>query len=115
MLNLRTFGGCHLERDGVRLDELSAQRKALALLALLACAGARGMTRDVAAAFLWPEGDEQRSRASLKQLVHSLRTRLGTPDVLLTSGDLRLNPVRVTSDVAEFNEALRSGERAVAA
>ena len=115
MLNLRTFGGCHLERDGVRLDEVSSQRKALALLALLAFAGARGVSRDVAAALLWPESDDARSRASLKQLVHALRTRLAEPDVLLTSGDLRLNPSLLRSDVGAFRDALATGDRAAAA
>ena len=115
MLSLRTLGGCHIERDGARLDELSAQRKALACLTLLACAGERGVTRDVAATLLWPEGDGERARASLKQLVHGLRTRLGAPDVVLTSGDLRLHPTQVTSDVAEFRNALRRGDRAAAA
>jgi len=115
MLYLRTFGGCHLERDGVRLDEVSAQRKALALLALLACAGMRGMTRDTAAALLWPESDEARSRASLKQLVHSLRLQLGDADVLRTSGDLRLSVDHVGSDVAEFTASLEHGDRAAAA
>ena len=35
MLRLQTFGGCSLERDGVRLDTASAYRKGLALLAVL--------------------------------------------------------------------------------
>ena len=115
MLSLRTFGGCHLERDGVRLDDLSAQRKILALLALLAHAGDRGVTRDVAAALLWPESDEERARASLKQLVYSLRVVLGYADVVLTSGDLRLNPERIASDVGDFRDAVRRGDHAEAA
>jgi adenylate cyclase len=108
MLYLRTFGGCQLEQDETRLDEFSAQRKALACLALLACAGTRGTSRDVVSALLWPESNEERARASLKQLVHSVRTRLGAADVVLTSGDLRLNPDCITSDVGEFKEAMRS-------
>ena len=64
MLRVRTFGGCQVERDCVRLDDLSTQRKALALLALLAASGARGVARDVAAALLWPESDEARARAA---------------------------------------------------
>lgn len=50
MLHLLTFGGCHVERDGVRLDDLSAMRKALGLLALLAEAGTHGVSRVVEAA-----------------------------------------------------------------
>src|SRR5436305_3138328 len=98
MLYLRTFGGCYLERDGALVDGLSAQRKALAFLALLAGAGSRGVPRDVAATLLWPDSDDDRARASLKQLVHALRTRIGVPDIVLGNGDLRLNPDRATSD-----------------
>jgi DNA-binding SARP family transcriptional activator len=65
MLYLRTFGGCHIERDGTRLDDLSAQRRALAFMARLACVGSRGVTRDVACAMYWPESSEDRARASL--------------------------------------------------
>jgi DNA-binding SARP family transcriptional activator/Tfp pilus assembly protein PilF len=115
MLFLRTFGGCHLERDGVRLDDMSSQRKALALLALLAHAGDRGLTRDAAAALLWPESDEERARASLKQLVYSLRLTLGDADAVLTSGDLRLNPESIASDVGDFRDALRRDDCEAAA
>jgi TolB-like protein/lipoprotein NlpI len=59
-------------------------------------------------ALLWPESNEERARASLKQLIHSVRSRLGAADVVLTSGDLRLNPACITSDVGEFREAMRS-------
>ena len=110
MLRLRTFGGCFLERDGVRLDGLSGQRKGLGLLALLAAAGDNGVGREVASAYLWPESDEARAAASLKQLVHSLRQQLGSPDVLLGPAALRLNPALVTSDLAEFRDALLRGD-----
>ena len=71
MLKIHTFGGCYLEREGIRLDTLSGQRKGLALLALLAAAGNRGLSRDALLAYLWPESDDERARTSLKQLVHS--------------------------------------------
>jgi adenylate cyclase len=112
VLRLHTFGGCHLERDGARLDALSGQRKALGLLAVLAAAGARGVSRDALLVYLWPESDEERARTSLKQLVHSLRQQLHAPDMLLTSGELRLNSDVVTSDVAAFREAVARGDQA---
>ena len=112
VLRLHTFGGCHLERDGARLDALSGQRKALGLLAVLAAAGARGVSRDALLVYLWPESDEERGRTSLKQLVHSLRQQLHAPEMLLTSGELRLNPDVVTSDVAAFREAVARGDQA---
>jgi DNA-binding SARP family transcriptional activator len=109
MLRIQTFGGCHLERDGARVDELSGQRKSLALLAVLAGAGARGVTRDSLAALHWPASDEEHARTSLKQLVHSLRRQLGEPGFLFSTSDLRLDGQHVTSDVAEFRDAVRQG------
>ena len=96
MFRLNTFGGCFLERDGRRLEGLSAQRKGLGLLARLASAGDAGLSRDAVAACLWPESDESRAAASLKQQVHSLRQQLGSSDVLLGPSTLRLNPALIT-------------------
>lgn len=110
MLRLRTFGGCFLERDGTRLDGLSGQRKGLALLALLASAGETGISRDAAATALWPESDEERAAASLKQLVHSIRQQLGSSDVVLGPATLRLNSALAISDVGEFKAALLRGD-----
>ena len=112
MLRLHTFGGCHLARDGARLDALSGQRKALGFLAVLAVAGARGVSRDALLAYLWPDSDEERARSSLKQLVRSLRQQLDAQELIVGSGDLRLNPQIVTSDVAAFREALGRGDDA---
>lgn len=55
MFRLRTFGGAALERDGVTLDRVGAQRKTLALLTLLAASRQQGIRRDRLAAYLWPE------------------------------------------------------------
>ena len=104
MLRLQTFGGCLLMRDGTRLDGLG-QRKALALLALLATAGELGVSRATLLAYLWPESDEDRARDSLKQLVHVIRTRLAA-DLVLGSSELRLNPELISADVTEFRAAL---------
>ena len=116
MLRILTFGGCFLTRDGVRLDALSGQRKGLALLALSAAAGERGISRERVAAYLWSESDEERARISLKQLVHSMRSQLHSPGLLLPGAELRLNPDVVTSDVSDLRTALQRGElEAVAA
>lgn len=114
MLRIRTFGSCCVERDGVRLDGLSGQRKVLALLALLAAAGERGVSRDTVVAHLWPESDEERARTSLKQLVHSLRAQLRAPDLVSSTAELRLNPERIASDVSDFRTARGRGDHASA-
>ena len=110
MLRLHTFGGCAVTRDGAPLEALSGQRKGLALLAILAAGGELGVSRETVLACLWPESDEERARTSLKQLVHSVRQRLGEPGLLLPATTLRLNPDRISSDVADFREAVRRGD-----
>src|SRR5687767_11914724 len=110
MYRLHTFGSCFVTRDGVRFDLLSGQRKGLALLAMIAAAGERGVSRETVLAHLWPESDETRARTSLKQLVHSLRQQSGARTLLPSTGALRLNPDVITSDVAAFRDAVRRGE-----
>ncbi|HSJ24755.1 MAG TPA: BTAD domain-containing putative transcriptional regulator [Longimicrobiales bacterium] len=114
MFRLITLGACFLERDGVRIEAASAHRKGLALLALLAASGERGVSRDTAMALLWPDSDEARARTSLRQLIHSLRTQLQAPDLLLASPELRLDPGTITSDVAAFRTALEAGDAVTA-
>jgi DNA-binding SARP family transcriptional activator len=91
---------------------LASQRKALALLALLADAGDRGISRDRVVAYLWPDSDEERARTALRQLVHVLRTLSGEPDLVVTAPELRLDASVVTSDVAEFRSADALGDSA---
>src|SRR5258705_13976459 len=110
MLRIRTLGDCRLELDGAPLDEMSGRRKTLALMALLAGVGKRGIRRESASALLWPDSDEMRARSSLKQLVHSVRRELRLPGLLLPTSDLRLNPEYVTSDVADFIAATNRGD-----
>lgn len=110
MFRLHTFGGCFLTRDGKRLDALSSQRKVLALLAVLAAAGEHGASREMLLTYFWPESDDVRARAALKQLVHSLRQQVQTPELLLGTAELRLNPTHIASDVADFREAERRGD-----
>ena len=115
MLQLYTFGGCHLMRDGVRLDALSTQKMGLALLAMVSASGERGVSREKVLAALWTDSDDERARTSLRQLVHALRTQLAEPDLLLPSAELRLNPAVITSDVTTFREALTKRDPEVAA
>jgi DNA-binding SARP family transcriptional activator/predicted Zn-dependent protease len=110
MLHLRTFGGLALQRDGTALDLVNAQRKALALLAVLASAGTRGIGRDKLMLLLWPESDADRARGSLKQMLHTLRRQLGSADAILGTAELRLDPELIESDLTRFRAALEAGE-----
>jgi DNA-binding SARP family transcriptional activator/TolB-like protein len=82
------------------------QRRAEALLALLAVAGDLGCTRDRIVALLWPESDEVHARHNLRDALHAIRAGLGH-DAVLSSGDtLRLDASAVTCDVEQFAAAL---------
>jgi serine/threonine-protein kinase len=86
------------------------QRKPLALLALLARAGTRGVSRDKLLALLWPEASSDRAPHRLTQLLYSLRHDLASPDLFLGGAELRLNPAVFTCDLDAFGAALAAGE-----
>lgn len=106
-LILKTFGGLTVEKDGAACTGAAAQRKHLALLALLAAAGERGVSRDKLVAFLWPERDTDSARHLLNQACYTLRRELDQPELFLGATDLlRLNPAFISSDIQTLNEAL---------
>jgi DNA-binding SARP family transcriptional activator len=109
MFRLETFGGLTLTDDAGR--HVAPQRRRLALLALLAAAGDRGTTRDKLIACLWPESAADNARHALEQLLYSLRRQL--PGGLVPGADpLRLDPVVVSTDVADFASRLAAGDLA---
>lgn len=113
MLRLRTFGGLSIENPGAE-SEVSSRPRPLALLAILAAAGAKGATRDRVLGVLWPETDEDRARQSLSQAIYSLRRDLGI-DVAASSTLLRLDPAQISTDVGEFRAAIAAKSWSVAA
>jgi serine/threonine-protein kinase len=115
MLRLSAFGGLVLHQDGQLHTGPAAQRRRLALLAVIAAAGSRGVARERLLSLLWPDGEPEATRHSLYQALHAIRRSLGGDDVFLGSSTLQLNPERITSDVGEFAEAIEQGahERAV--
>ncbi len=110
MVHLITFGGLSVTIGGAPAGGAGHQRKTLALLALLAVAGRRGVSRDKLIAYLWPDADTERARGLLKQACYALRRDLHTHDLLLGATELRLNPAVVTSDVELFQTALEQGD-----
>jgi TolB-like protein/DNA-binding SARP family transcriptional activator/tetratricopeptide (TPR) repeat protein len=114
MLELRTFGGLGIRENGVPLAGAAVQRKTLALLALLAAAGRKGVSRDRLVAYLWPERDADHARHLLKQACYALRHDLNEPELLIGATELRLNPAVISSDVQVFEEALGGGDLAAA-
>jgi TolB-like protein/DNA-binding SARP family transcriptional activator/Flp pilus assembly protein TadD len=116
MVVLRLFGGACIVDDAGLLTGPVAQRRRLALLALLAASPDGRLAREKLCAHLWPESGEAEARSSLVDAVYAVRKRLGR-DALLSVGDeLRLNPARIESDVQRFRAAIAAGdcEQAVA-
>jgi serine/threonine-protein kinase len=109
---LRTLGGLSLLRDGVAVNGVQAQRRRLALLAILAHAGESGVSRDKLLAMLWPESSTDSARHGLSQLLFLVRRDFESTNALAGASDLRLNPDEISSDVAELDRALANGDDA---
>ncbi len=116
MLRLTTLGSPAVEGSSGPVSGAPAQRKSLALLALLAPADERGVSRDKILAYLWPESEADKASHRLAQLLYALRRDLRADALFLGSSHLQLNPQVISSDVVEFMGALDQGEleRAVA-
>ena len=107
MLRIRCLGQLSvLGADGQPIAGAAAQPRRLAILALLARAGERGITREKVIAYLWPDSDEERARRLLSQAVYMLRRDLGSEDAIIGVRDLRLGGEVITSDIGEFQSAL---------
>ena len=115
MLSLRLFGGLDLAGPDGPVSGRATQRRRLALLAVLAVARGRPVTRDKLVALLWPDADSERARHALADTVYVLREALGEDVVIATGDALSLNPDRIRCDVMEFESAVENGERPRAA
>jgi DNA-binding SARP family transcriptional activator len=112
MLRLEAFGGLVMVDEAGA--EVATQHRRLALLALLAVAGTRGLTRAKIQACLWPDSTAEHARHGLEQLLYYLRRQL-SPNTFLGPDPLRLNPAVIGSDVGDFERALARGALADAA
>ena len=108
MYLLRTFGGLTLTHATTHQLIGAARRKPLALLAVVAASGERGVERDGIATMLWPELDEMHARRALSQTLYALRRELGD-DVLRDTPRLIVDPTKLASDAAEFQALARPG------
>lgn len=107
-LRIITFGTLCVRRDRSTLAGAAAQPRRMALLALLARAGDRGVTREKLTALVWPDSDEERARRAITQSIYALRQELGADETIVGVKELRLNPEVITSDVVEFTAFIRA-------
>ena len=105
---MRLLGGFALESPQGKGAVYLSQRRAEAVLAMLAVCGDLGCTRERLIALLWPESDEAHSRHGLRDALHAIRHALG-PSAVRSAGDLlRLDPAVVEADACTFTQALKS-------
>ena len=112
MVEFRMFGALSLTTDSGRdARSLVTQPRRLALLAYLAAARPRGThRRDSLLALFWPELDQPRARAALRQSLYVLREVLG-PAALVSQGneEVGLDFGAVRCDVVDFDRSIESG------
>jgi DNA-binding SARP family transcriptional activator/Flp pilus assembly protein TadD len=107
MLVVRLLGGLSVESTSGPLPAAAHQRRRLSLLAVLAVAGPRGLSRERIQAYLWPESSAARARHTLDQLVYATRRDLGSDSIASSANDLRLDSATVRADVWAFDDAIR--------
>ncbi|HZT42787.1 MAG TPA: AAA-like domain-containing protein [Chthonomonadaceae bacterium] len=115
---IELFGGLKLARQGERVVPRFETRKVSALLACLCLPAGKAHPREILAELLWPGEDWEATRSRLRQTLSCLRRHLeppGTPEGSLLMADhfqVWLAPNQITTDVAEFEAALRSASQA---
>ena len=105
-LSVKLLGGLEVRHAGQQLN--LGTWKGAALLARLACARGRPVTREHIQNLCWPEADRKRAQANLRFTLHRLRQGLsGSGDAAIkTSGcGLRVDPGRVEVDLWSFEAA----------
>ena len=85
------------------------------MLAILAQARGKPMSRDRLIALLWPETETASGRHLLTDSIYVLREALGEDLVRSAGDDVSLNPDRITNDVEAFQQGLERGDLAGAA
>lgn len=108
MFLLKVLGTLSLERDEGPLPPTASQKRRLGLLAILAVAGPRGLSRERIQSYVWPESSDERSRHSLDQLLYAVRRALGTDPFLFAGHSVLLDTSVIRSDVADFEDAIRA-------
>jgi len=114
MLQLTTFGGLGLRRDGLRIDGPLTQRRRLVLLAVLASEYPAAISRHALGALLWEAAAPDARGNSLRQAVFALRrgaTALGEREEPVSgSAEITLNPHGIDADCVAFHRALEAND-----
>ncbi len=106
-LRVSLFGGFALHRGDVRIDFPS--RKAKALIAYLALLPGRRATREHLIGMFWSETESAKARASLRQLLHSLRDVFQHAGPSSNRFEVSLDPFVISTDVGNALESVVNG------
>ena len=111
-VRLTTLGPTLLEREGDdgTWQPLLRTGKVLGLLVHLACRDGRRLTRAKLADVLWGDEAPERSRATLRTTLHSLRALIGEDVVDADRDEIGLVPGSLTVDRNEFLVAARADD-----
>src|SRR5437660_12407977 len=110
------FGGLRAQRKDQLISRFKTQKVA-SLFAYLAFHLRQAHSREILIELLWPESDAATLRNSLSVALSSLRNQFEPPGVVqgtVIRADrvsVGLNPATVTTDVAEFEQALKAAAR----
>lgn len=108
-MRLKLFGSPIIEAPDGRITGRAAQGHRIGLLALLALARGRPVTRDKLIAMLWPEVPTNRARHQLSDALYIVRSALGEDVVRSVGDELLLNGEVIDSDVERFERWLDEG------
>jgi DNA-binding SARP family transcriptional activator len=113
-MRLRVLGGLELTScNGVPVDD--ATRQTRLMLACLALAGGKGLTRAELCAVFWPDRPSSRARNSLRQGLAAIRKTLSADDIAMSlQADLevvRLVAAPERLDVVAFRDTLQKDNR----
>ena len=104
-MRLKTIGGLWIE--GLPASPSLGPRQ-LALLAVVATAGKKAISRERLIGILWPDTGEEQARHTLSQTLYSLRRDAGA-ELISGTTQLRLDG-SVTSDIGELQDAAAAGD-----
>jgi DNA-binding SARP family transcriptional activator/TolB-like protein/Tfp pilus assembly protein PilF len=110
MIEITLLGRVLVTVAGVPIAGEAAQRRRLALLALLCDAPLRPVSRDRLMLHLWPDNDTESARRLLSASLYVLRKALGAEAILAPGDQLQLNAELVRVDAVAFEQAARGDD-----
>jgi DNA-binding SARP family transcriptional activator/TolB-like protein len=105
------LGGARLVSDDKPVSGRAAQRRRIAVLALLVRAPRRTLTRERVLAYLWPEHPPEAARRLLSEAVYVLRRELGDQVIAAVGDELTLDRT-IGCDVDDFLVEASRGDHA---